>query len=477
MASVIGTQQRPLDGAEPMTVARGFMMDGRTPSGGQGVWWRSGRFWKWDGSRWRVREVGKMENEVWRWAENAWYTLRMSSQEVVVKRLVPDRAMVANVVRAMEAASEWEGDTGPTWLAGGGEGMDPGLCVGFEDVVVCVEGGRFRTVKRDERWFDVVTVPARWEEGAKCERWERAVEEWGEGDPQWSELLRRWMGYCLVGSRRWAKWMLMQGESRAGKGVIADVMRRMVGADAWFGTSVGDLGGEFGLDGIEEARVMSIAEFSRGEEGVGEKVARVMKNVVGEDVVTVNVKFERQRRMMVRAAPMIQANMIPKLPNQGQGLSTKMLVLPFTKSWAGREEFGLRERLMGEMAGIAAWAMEGARRLEETGGRVWPRPTQAVEVEKRFRTEHNPLEAFLEARCVAQAGGFVPGSVLWHAWCDWVQVNGLRVSVPRNKLMERLETETTWRVKRHRKRVTRDGGEELVRGLAGVGLLKVVDED
>ena len=96
------------------------------------------------------------------------------------------------------------------------------------------------------------------------------------------------------------------------------------------GTSLDDLAGDFGLDGLEHSRVLCISEVSELEGKSGERATRVLKNVLGEDPLTINAKFKRQmRNVLIGAAPMMQANEIPLLPNKGRGLSSKMLVLPF----------------------------------------------------------------------------------------------------------------------------------------------------
>ncbi len=475
--SGIGSTDRPFVNDEPLTLARG-MADtwGKTENGKRGLWRMPNGWWVWEGNKWKVKGTDKLEREVWRWLDGKWFVKREKEGQRVLEKVRVGRGLVSDVVAALDAVCEGLWEKLPTW--DDGVGPDAERCVGFEDVVLSVGGNGVEVVeKRTERWVDGVVVPVKWEEEAECPRWMQALEEWGNGDKEWGRLLQWCMGYSLLGWRGYAKWLLMQGKSRAGKGVIAHVWKKMLGGECWFETGMQDLANDFGLDGVEGARVLSISEFYEAETATSAKVSRVMKNVIGEDGVTVNVKYERQRRVKESPLVVVQSNMMPKLPNESEGISSKMLVLPFTVSFRDGGErapdFGLKAKLEKEMAGIAAWAVRGAVEMERKGGLGWPRPAVAAEVEKSFRIKNNPMDAFLEARFKLDPEGFVPSEMLWQEWRQWVDVNQVQMRVSRNYLGMRLESDSTWKLWRGRRKV----GEEQVRGVFGIALRKVVDDE
>lgn len=458
---------------DAMSVARHFERCMRTIDGERGVWWNGpeGEWWVWfqETGRWRVVRDEAMDLELWRRLEG----VAMESKDGGLTWFGPKKGSVTDVAWAMKAVCEASWNRTPTWIRNG-EGWNPETCVAFEDVVVSVGEGQFRTRVRDATWVDRVVVPATWREGAECPRWMRCLEEWGNGDPGWGELLRTAMGYAMMGKRRYAKWLLMVGRTRMGKGVVAHVMKRLVGREAWFDTSMDDLGESFGLDGAEGARVLSIAEYDAGSSAIRGRVARVFKNILGEDGMVVNAKYRRQKRgVRILAMPVVQANMIPRLPNEGEGISSKMVVLPFTVSFAERPQHGLREELDGEIGGIAAWAMEGARRLEASGGKGWDEPGSSEDRRRRFRLVNNPMDGFLEARFVENPEGFVRGDLVWSEWLDWKQASGWKGDLARSEVLRRLEEESTWKVERKRRRE----GEEQRWGLGGVSLKRKVEED
>jgi putative DNA primase/helicase len=162
----------------------------------------------------------------------------------------------------------------------------------------------------------------------------------------------------------------------------------------------------------------------------------------------------------------VQSNEIPKLPNRGQGLASKMLVLPFTKSFLGKEDLTLGQRLAAELPGIAVWAMKGAQRLigEQDSGARWPVPRAAEDAVERFSVLNAPMQEFLDANFEQKDGGFVATSVLWARWLDWKKTSGTKDEMTQAKLLHRIVEESSWGLTRGRL-----GGERL-RGLRGLAM-------
>lgn len=470
--SKIGSQQRPMASDEPMKVARAVLENEyMTPNGGKGLINALGRFWEWHGGRWVERDVGELTAALYRALEDAHVEVGNG-----VKRYKPTSSKIEDVVGALSAVTEAPYKVMPVWLMGADVLPDAGRCVAFRDQVVSVAGGVVDAAQRSEIWFDHQVAPVDYVPGAPCPRWMQALEEWSEGDRAWVELLQRWMGYCMMSYRGYAKWLLMEGKSRGGKGVISKVIEMLVGKPGFLSVDLDDLHGEFGLDGMQLTRVLNITEASQLASLAGAKVARVVKCILGEDALTVNAKFQRQiRNVRCAAAPMMSSNMIPMLPNEGKGISTKMLVLPFSVAFDGDEkgggrqpQFNLLEVLKGELTGIAAWALEGARALEaEVDPRAkWPSPEKAGEVVEDFYMTNNPMNAFLAARFEVAPNGVLPTKLIWREWNAWLKATGVRVHVPRNQLLEKMVHESTWSLSRGRKRTESEGQVRTLRGLA-----------
>jgi len=463
----VGTQERPLTSAEPMKIAEALVRQTfKTPSGKCGLWAFRGDFYHWYGDMWVRRDNEWVEDLCWRELEDAVYQDIGPDGLPRMRRVAPNKQKIDNIVRGLSARVRIPHSSIPVWL--NDPSRDAGSIISFQDYLLDANTGE--VYERTEDWFDPVVLPVNFVDGSPCPRWMQCLDEWSNSDPEWIELLQRWMGYCLMNHRRHARWLLMYGKVRSGKGTIGKVLQRLLGRDACMNSSLDDLSNDFGLDGLEHSRVLCISEVSELTGKEGERATRVLKNIIGQDPLTVNVKFKRQmRNVVVNAAPIVQANEIPQLPNKGRGLSSKMLVLPFDISFEGKEDLYLIDTLLSELEGIAAWAAEGAIKLENDGNR-FPVPNRAKDTVQMYHLQNNPFDYFLEERFIRNADGFVATDLLWMQWNDWLKSNSIKnLHVARNQLTMKIETQSSWAVGRHRPH----GGK---RGLKGLSLRKSFED-
>lgn len=456
-----GTQQDPFTGTDCNDIARDMVQgvfrdrEGRPTL----VFWQ-GEWFEFRAEQWRRRDREWVRRKLRRLLSRSWVRLEDGTG---VSRWKCDLKSIDEVAHALSAAMDWEGQVMPGWLGVPGE-MDPKWCIGFRDKVVSVEGGEVREVDRTSEWFDASVVQCDYVPGARCENWERCLEEWSGGEEAWKTLLQRWMGYCLMGHRDFARWMLMKGEPRSGKGTIAWVIGQLLGDEGMQSSSLYALADKYGAWGLESAKVLSIVEASDLGTREGERAAHFIKAIVGQDPVRIDRKYQSVlRNVRLDLAVMMQSNQVVRLPNKGRGLSDKMLVLSFETSFTGREDVQLKNKLSAEMEGIAAWAVEGARQLVTARPGEWFPDTERGAAELReYMLENNEADRFLEEWCTQDDEGFVTTELLWGAWRAWRRENRPRLFDPaKGRFAARLEQETTWRLRRHRR-----GQHRGLRGLA-----------
>ena len=458
------TQSPALASAEPMQVAR-YLLRTRfsTPNNRNGLWYWRGNFYEWYAEQWKKRDIEWVESTLWVSLENI--TFQQATQGgMTAVRYGPTIQKVQGVLRALQALQTLPHERAPVWL------MSPKTkscrsLISFQDKIVdCENGNRFA---RDETFFDPYVLPVDYTPSAKCPVWEKSLEEWSGGDEAWIDLLQRMFGYCLMTHRDYAKWFLMYGKIRGGKGTIMSVLRALLG-EGYMGTCLEDIAGQFGLWGIEHAKVMAINEVSEISSREGESACRVIKSIVGRDPISINRKYEAPiRNVVVEAVPIMQSNEIPKLPNKGRGLSGKMVLLPFTVSFAGRENYRLLENLLDELPGIAYWGYLGAKKVEaeKEPAKKFPMPADSSALIEEYHTINNPIDEFLASRFDKNVAGFVSSETLYWNWQEWSK--GLKLpSFSRAQLVYRLIQDSTWTLKRSR---IGGGGSRGIRGLTPKG--------
>jgi putative DNA primase/helicase len=419
--------------------------------------WR-GSWYTWHGYRWRSQTQDWIEDFVWKALENAFFVGR----DDAMVPFMPTSNKVGDVVRAMAACQRMQFDRVPVNL------LDPrkhrhGNTITFRDVVFDVNSGE--STNRDCSWFDPCVLPVEYDPSAECPTWMRCLDEWGESNGSWKELLQRWFGYCIMPQCRYGRWLLMYGRVRSGKGTIARVLQELVGREGFFGSSVSQMSSHFGLQGLELSRVICVHEVNRVDNQSGEAFAQIMKNIVGQDPMNIDRKYQSPlHNVVINAKIMLQSNEVPMLPNRGAGLSGKMLLLPFEVSFLKREDPELVDKLLDELPGIAAWAVQGALMLVGTSSQKrWPHVEAAEESERLYRMANNPMDHFLEDRFLPNPNGFVAGEIIWRQWRDWIQENDVRGQhVARNRITVEVCQQSTWDIRR----VRQHPGTRGIRGLS-----------
>lgn len=458
------TQTPTLASQEPMQVAR-YLLTTRfsTPNGRNGLWFWRGNFYEWYGESWFKRDREWVESALWVALENVSFSQPTQNGTRQI-RFAPNIPKVQGVMRALQALQTLPHERIPVWLTAPKTKQTQTL-ISFRDAILDARTGE--RYDRDETFFDPHVIPCNYEPDAECPVWHRCLQEWGGGDEEWSSLLQRMFGYCLLPHRDYAKWFLMYGKIRGGKGTIMTVLKALLG-EGYMGTCLEDIASQFGLWGIEQAKVMAINEVSEISNREGEAACRVLKSIVGKDPISINRKFEQPlRNVVVDAVPIMQSNEIPRLPNKGLGLSGKMVLLPFTVSFAGRENYRLAEELLEELPGIAYWAWQGARMVEEEANprAKFPMPERSVALIDEYHAVNNPVDEFLEARFEKSQAGFVATETIYAQWLDWSR--DLRVPpLSRRELSHRLIESSSWDLRRAR---IGGGGKRGVRGLAVKG--------
>ena len=468
---MIGTQSNPVSHAEPAKVANAILQSHfRTPNNQSGLWTHQGVHYVWEGHRWIQRDREWLRDSCWGMLEDM-YVTKLVNGMTVAARYGVDQNKISNVLEALCAKTRLPYAEAPCWLSG--NELDPSRCITFEDKVVHV-GQSLDVVDRDEMWFSTSVIPCEYQPGAECPLWMNCIQQWSGGDEEWIKLLQRWFGYCLMPHNDYARWFLMYGKVRSGKGTIAKILESLLGLDSYFGVSLYSLSNRFGLDGLQAARVMCVHEVSELDGREGERCVQVLKSVLGQDRIDIDRKgLPMIRNVVIPAKAMMQTNEIPRLPNKGQGLSSKMLVLPFDVSFHGKEDERLIHKLRQELPGIAAWAVQGALEVENspTSKERFVVPCRSRDAIRLYLETNNPFDSFLHARFVRNEKGFVATEVVWNQWLDWVEKNKVRgQNISRNQITVKIEQESSWNVQRFRP----SGGK---RGLKGMVLRTKYDDE
>lgn len=80
----------------------------------------------------------------------------------------------------------------------------------------------------------------------------------------------------------------------------------------------------------------------------------------------------------------IAVNKLPQLPDEVGTIKPRLLLLHFSESFAGREDTTRKDRLLAEAPGVAAWALQGLRRLRIAG--QFTEPAKSLPMREEFKS-------------------------------------------------------------------------------------------
>jgi putative DNA primase/helicase len=183
--------------------------------------------------------------------------------------------------------------------------------------------------------------------------------------------------------------MLFEGESRAGKGTIKDVLVQLLGSDNVTNLRLEMFGQRFHLfstygkllNVIDE--IDSIEKFQEG----------LFKTFVGGGDMLYEMKNKNAFNGPATARVLILANEKPPIFDRSDGMWNRMLLLGFRRSFAGQENRDLPALLKTELPGIFNWALEGRKRLYER--RQFTVPQISKEDKAQYKLESNPARYWI----------------------------------------------------------------------------------
>jgi putative DNA primase/helicase len=200
-------------------------------------------------------------------------------------------------------------------------------------------------------------------------------------------------------------------------------LRATVGEQNVCGPTLSSLGTNFGLSALlyKTAAIISDARTS-GQTDLASVTERLL-SISGEDGIDVDRKFLSPLpgcRLPVRFT--ILTNELPRLNDPSGALVGRLVILGLTRSWYGKEDPKLTNKLLTERSGILRWAIEGWRRLHKRGHFV--QPASGGELRQTMEDLSSPIGAFLRQCCDVDPMYEANPDAVYRRWCSWCKING-----------------------------------------------------
>lgn len=291
----------------------------------------------------------------------------------------------------------------------------------FQNGVLDLHSGQLHP--HDKRYLTTKIVPYNFNPNASAPRWLRFLDETLEGDAERIALLQEWLGYMLSPSYEHHKIMLLLGPRRCGKGTIGHVMEHLVGTLNFTGCSLSSFADDDYLDSLRNKTVAFSGDTQKSiGRNIQDTVIERMKKISGGDAIDFKRKYKSRMSCVLPPRFTLATNSVPRLFDDSEALSGRMLVLPFEVSFLNREDHTLRAALLAEIEGIAIWSLQGMARLN--AARRFTVPAASVGEMQFIAEMYSPLRTFIDARCALGGQNIATSIAVYDAYCEWATTSG-----------------------------------------------------
>jgi putative DNA primase/helicase len=307
-----------------------------------------------------------------------------------------------------------------------------------DDMLLCCKSGviDLRTGQQaphDPLGLHTAQSSASFNPKATCPAWEKFLLEIMGGDADMVAFLRRAVGYTLTGRLDEQCFFLLHGDGSNGKSVFTHILQLLLGTygnTAQFTTFAEQKDPSKprpDLARLLGARFVTAAEPSaslRLDEGV-------VKQITGGDRITARFLHQNDFEFSPKFKLWLSTNILPKIRGADHGIWRRVRLIPFNVQFRIKDDDppewpqadpGLKDRLVAELPGIFAWAIQGCLDWQQGGLRP---PAQVLQATDAYRTESDNVLVFLQERCRLHADYRTPTTTLFDAYIQWCEESGI----------------------------------------------------
>lgn len=265
-------------------------------------------------------------------------------------------------------------------------------------------GEDLKLVDHDPKYGATFTLPFEYKPGERCPRWMEFLHScWGD-EPDFAErvmaLQEMFAATLFKIAPRYQKAFLLYGKAGTGKTQILKVLRSMLPEDA-----VADVGPQFWGERFTMTDLVAKAANICGELPESGRISgSVFKQVVEGSPIRTEFKNKDGFVFTPECAHWFASNFLPSSADSSMGFIRRWLILHFDKVVKAEDRIdNLAEILVAEeREAIAAWALDGLRRLLDQRGYTEPQcHRDQIQIVRRI---NNSVHAFLENNKVLTFG-------------------------------------------------------------------------
>lgn len=288
----------------------------------------------------------------------------------------------------------------------------------------------------------------------------------GECEKEQIDLLQEIIGATLIGTMAtYEKVVLFKGVGRAGKGTLMKIIEAMLPRESRSATNPFNWDNEYYLAALAGKRLNLVGELPDDKP----IPASTFKTVVGRDVLQGRHPGGKPFNFKNQAAHIFNTNHFVHTKDHTEAFFNRWILLEFRNSRIGIEgaiEKDLADRIIAnELNHIMAWALKGARRVEDRGYFLGNKVQDRMMAQWSRRTS-SLMEFMLDKdNCILsqEKGVFTPRAEFYKAYAQWCKESN-RFALGKIKAYDEIESAAFQRI--GVRMGTNATGRDVIRGVA-----------
>lgn len=252
-------------------------------------------------------------------------------------------------------------------------------------------------------------------------------------DPDMLEYVQEAVGYSLTGHTREEVLFYVYGPTRAGKGTFTETLMAMLGGrpladEVDFSTFTADRVGDtqnFDLAGLKPCRLIVASESGKHSRLNAAKI----KAMTGGNEIRCAKKYHDFFSYRPQFKIWLVSNHPVNADVDDDAAWYRVKVIEFPNSYAGQEDKTLKEQFRQPevLAGVLAWAVQGAIRWYGRGAQGLQDPLTVQEATEKARHELDYVGQWLEeqADITGDLDDFVSNKEIYASYSAWCEENGV----------------------------------------------------
>jgi putative DNA primase/helicase len=279
-------------------------------------------------------------------------------------------------------------------------------------------------------------LPVDYVEGAQCPRFQQFLDEVFDGDPDAAQKIQcvlEFIGYTLLATCRYEKFMLLIGSGANGKSVLLGVVEALVGHKFVAAVQPSQFENRFQRAHLHTKLANIVTEIAEGAEIADAQ----LKSIVSGELTTAEHKMRPPFDFRPFATCWFGTNHMPHTRDFSDALFRRAIVMTFNNKFEGpRCDPHLKDRLLEELPGILVAGLQAVAGVIARGGFAIPESSLAAT--REWRNESDQVAQFVEEACQLVAGESVTSTALYNAYSIWAVAAGIKKTLGRKNFTTRL---------------------------------------